>query len=373
MTNELNIDIQEQEEKKEYAAENFNNYTLDHYLAGLSKDELKNICRNLSIKGFSSKNKEDLIQLITTSYFSDFTILQSMLKSYDSGYKVVLDKLSEQAENYMVFHYDVPDDVFLFYAQDTELLFIPKDVKTHFLAYKKEHPEFKADIDNIHFYRSALNLYGFVSLKHLQTLKEKYYSVKPSEEEIREEIIALMPEYEPMISGSSIKHIELAPVQLNLQALTEGKTYYIPSFDEFIAYTERFYIERTQEVQALERYLADYIIEDFKDTDTSRLIVNTILFGLRANETPDQILLHIDNVEANGFMQFTTRDELIVLIREALNTTRLWTLHGFKKAETNSTAKKVKKKHVQVKRKTKKRGKNRNIAHVAKLKAQEKR
>ncbi|MGK0555093.1 hypothetical protein [Macrococcus capreoli] len=370
MTNELNIDVKEQEEKKQHAAEHYHDYTLDWYLSGLSKDELKNICRNLEIKGFSSKNKEDLVTLITDAYFENFDILKATFETYDSNFKVAIDELTEQDDNYIVFHRDIPDEVFLFYAEGTEFLFIPKDVKAHFKAYKKEHPSFKQEIDTIHFYRSALNLYGFVSLKHLALLKEKYFNITMTEDAIRDELIAAMPEYAPLIKDGSVKHIELTPVQLDLKKLTFNKDYYIPDYETYQLYTERFYIERTPEINALAEYLSNALLEDFKGTDTEQLIIDTILFGLRANETPDQIVLHIENVEVNGFMKIASYDTLRGLIADALLTARLWTLNGHKSGELKDLVLNTlpKRKPVQIKRKSKKRGKNKNIAHVAKLK-----
>lgn len=386
MTNELNIDIKAQEEKKKLVAEKFNNNTLDMYLSALSKEELKNICRNLGIKGYSSKNKEDVISLITETYFADDQILDKMLHTYDSDFKVVLDNITAQENNYMVYHHDIPDDVFLFYADDTELLFIPQDVKAHFNAYKQAHPTFKEEIDKIHFYRSALNLYGFVTLKHLAVLKEKYFNVQMTEDEIRDELITVMPEYEALIKDGSVKHKELSNIDIDLKFLTEQKEYYIPKYDDYKLYTEHFYVEPTQEIKHLVEYIEAGITEDFLGTDTGKLIINTILFGLRANETPEQILLHIDNVEKNGFVKFDDREKLTKLIANALNTTRLWMLNGHKRSEVQSKVQSEqaqsqvqsqapaqtvkKKKPVQVTRKTKKRGKNRNVAHVARLNKQ---
>lgn len=386
MTNELNIDIAAQEEKKKLVSEKFNDNTLDMYLSALSKEELKNICRNLGIKGYSSKSKEDLVSLITEAYFADDQMLDKMLQTYNSDFKVVLDDITAQEKNYMVYHHDIPDEVFLFYADDTELLFIPKDVKAHFNTYKQAHPAFKEEIDKIHFYRSALNLYGFATLKHLAVLKEKYFNVQMTEDEIREELIDVMPEYEALIKDGSVKHKELSNIDIDLKALTEQKDYYIPEYEDYKLYTEHFYVEPTQEIKHLVEYIEAGITEDFQGTDTGKLIVNTILFGLRANETPAQILLHIDNVEQNGFVKFDDREKLTELIAAALNTTRLWTLNGHTRNEVQSkvqieqgqsqvqpqapahTVKK--KKPVQVKRKTKKRGKNRNVAHVARLNKQ---
>ncbi len=383
MTNELNIDIAAQEEKKKLVAEKFNDNTLDMYLSALSKEALKNICRNLRIKGYSSKNKEDLISLITEAYFADDQMLSKMLETYDSDFKVVLDDITAQEKNYMVYHHDIPDEVFLFYADDTELLFIPQDVKAHFNAYIQAHPAFKEEIDKIHFYRSALNLYGFVTLKHLAVLKEKYFNVQMTEDEIREELITVMPEYEALIKDGSVKHKELSNIDIDLKFLTEQKEYYIPKYEDYKLYTEHFYIEPTQDIKHLVEYIEAGITEDFQGTDTGKLIVNTILFGLRANETPEQILLHIDNVEKNGFVKFDDREKLTELIAAALNTARLWMLNGHTRNEVQNkvqieqgqsqvqpqapvqTVKK--KKPVQVKRKTKKRGKNRNVAHVARL------
>ncbi len=383
MTNELNIDIAAQEEKKKSVAEKFNDNTLDMYLSALSKEALKNICRNLRIKGYSSKNKEDLISLITEAYFTDDQMLGKMLETYDSNFKVVLDDITAQEKNYIVYHHDIPDEVFLFYADDTELLFIPQDVKAHFNAYIQAHPAFKEEIDKIHFYRSALNLYGFVTLKHLAVLKEKYFNVQMTEDEIREELITVMPEYEALIKDGSVKHKELSNIDIDLKFLTEQKEYYIPKYEDYKLYTEHFYIEPTQDIKHLVEYIEAGITEDFQGTDTGKLIVNTILFGLRANETPEQILLHIDNVEKNGFVKFDDREKLTELIAASLNTARLWMLNGHTRNEVESkvqieqgqsqvqpqapvqTVKKMK--PVQVKRKTKKRGKNRNVAHVARL------
>lgn len=385
MTKDISNDNKDQEAKKKEVVENFNDKNLEWYLEALSKEELKNICRNLKIKGFSSKNKEDLVDLITTSYFENDDLLQSMMRNYDSGFKVLLDTITEQDENYIVFHHDIPDNVFLYYADDTELLFIPQDVKEHFKSYKAAHPEFKADIDKINFYHSALNLYGFVSLQHLAMLKEKYFNEKMTINEVQEELLQLMPEYEALISDSSVKHRELSAVKINLAALTHNKDYYVPSFEIFKKYADHYYVEPTKEIETLVEYIKSGITDTFVGTHTGELIVNTILFGLRANETPDQILLHIDNIEKNGFVKFTDRAKLTEIIANALNTTRLWTLNGHKQDElqhaknlvdkdrlkqsnvTNINTNKNKKKPVQLKRKTKKRGKNRNVAHVAKL------
>lgn len=381
----MTIDIKEQEERKKIAVKNNNNKNLNWYLEAMSKNELKNICRILDIKGFSTLNKETLIDLINESFFSNYDILSLMLSKYDSRFKVVLDNITEQEENYVIFHHDIPDDVFLFYAERTELLFIPKDVKKHFQSYKKAHPKFKEEIDTIHFYRSAINLYGFVSLKHLAVLKEKYYNIRMSEKEIKAELIAVMPEYEKLIKNDSVKHIELAQVSIDLKTLTHDKDYYIPSFEDFKRYTDHFYIEPTDDINALVAYIEAAVTEDFKETDTGKLIINTILFGLRANETPEQILLHIDNIEANGFVKFENREQLSNLIAQALYSTRLWVLNGHKRGEVQDKINLVtqqnkadlkgvkekknknKKKSVQLKKKSKKRGKNKNVAHVAKL------
>ncbi|MCE4957779.1 hypothetical protein [Macrococcoides caseolyticum] len=376
MTNELNIDIKEQEARKQEAVKEYHNQNLDWYLSALSKVELKNICRNLNIKGFSSKNKDDLIQLIVDTYFNDDEMLKAMLQTYDSQFKVVLDEITDQEKDYIIFHRDIPDDVFLFYAEGTELLFIPKDVKQHFLAFKASHPEFINEIEQIHFYRSALNLYGFVSLKHLSDLKKKYYGIDMATDEVKNELISIMPEYAPFIKDGGVKHIELAPIDINSKALTQNKNYYTPDLKTFKLYSDRFYVDATPEVNAFKKYLSESMTEAFRGTDAAELIINTILFGLRANETPNQILLHISNVENNGFMQIEDHTLLTKYIEDALRTTRLWRLSGHKRSEVKGVAdnsqnvtknKLPKKKTVQVKRKSKKRGKNKNIAHIARL------
>lgn len=392
MTDEIKYDIEEIEERKKYAIDNFNDNKLEWYLNVLSKSELISICKKLLIKGYSSKNKSEIIKLIIDTYFKDYELLEKMLKTYHSGFKVVLDQVTNQKKNYIIFHHDVPDDVFLFYAEGSELLFIPVDVKEHFNQYKKHNKNYSSEMQTIKFYRSAFNLYGFMTFEHLVELKKQFFNIETSVEVVKKEIVELLPEYESLISGDSIKHIELKNIELDLDSLTKDKNYYVPNkLEEYMRYSERFYIEENDAINELKMYLEEGISQKFKGTDTASLIVNTIIFGLRANDKPDQIMKHIDNIEKSGFVSFKDKSTLKQKIEKALYHTRIWVLNGYtfeevegiiklvhpdelgkqesknKKTDKLLPLNKNKKKPVQVKRKTNKRGKNRNIAHVTKL------
>lgn len=325
---------------------------LEWYLETLSKEALKDICRNFDIKGFSSKNKDELVKLIVDTYFEDNTLLIKLLETLSSDHKLIFFDLAMSENNVTTFNRDIPDTLFLFYPEENEYLVIPNDVKAHFKEYIEAHNEIKDDMKQIEFYHSALNLYGFVSLKQLSKLNMKYNRIQMRESEVKTEIERLLPEYASLIAENSVKHRDLAEIKLDLKQLTHGRNYYEPStLEAFLKYNNPYYTDASQAIDALRTLLMQSVSLAYKDTYTGYLIVNTIIFGLRANDTPEFILQHIEHIESNGFLNVEDKSNLTEKINEAINDSRLWSLNGHKKEQKKT------RKIVQVKQKKKKRKK----------------
>lgn len=332
-----------------YMTHNVQNLTW--YLESLSKEELKDICRNFDIKGFSSKNKDELIELIQSTYFKDDQLLTRLLQELSSDYKLIFYELAVSDDETVRFNRDIPDTLFLFYPEADEHLVIPKDVKQHFKQFIETHPDINSDIQLIEFYHSAFNLYGFVSLKQLAKLQYKYKGLQKDEQTIKEEITRLLPEYKDLIQHRSVKHRDLAQVNLNMKALTHGKKYYEPATEsEFLNYKDPYFTEPSEAIEALRTLLDDMVTEEYRGTYTAQLITDTIIFGLRANDTPEFILKHIQQIENSGFLKVENRT-LPEYIARAIIDTRLWSLNGHKPQQ------KKERKVVQVKQKKKKRKK----------------
>ncbi|UBH15223.1 hypothetical protein [Macrococcus armenti] len=327
---------------------------LEWYLESLSKESLKTICRNYEIKGYSSKNKEALIALIQDEYFADDTLLNKLLKCLTSDYKLVFFELANGESNVTTFNRDIPDTLFLFYPESDEHLVIPKDVKAHFKNYIERHEEMIEEMKRIEFYHSALNLYGFVSLKQLSKLGVKYEQFQMSELEVADDITKLLPEYADLIIDNSVKHKDLTGINIDLKKLTHNHRYYEPATKEaFFKYNDPYYVEPSSAIDSLKKFLTSAVTEQYKGTYTAELIVNTIIFGLRANNTPNYIIQHIEHIEKNGFLEIQDHSILRKLIEAALMDSRLWSLNGNKK-EVKRVRKVVQLKQKKKKRKKKK-------------------
>ncbi|MFG6220132.1 Rho termination factor N-terminal domain-containing protein, partial [Staphylococcus aureus] len=58
-----------------------NDVTLEHALLLKTNDELKTICRQYGIKGFSNKNKQNLVELIMTAFFNNNHIIEQVFSN----------------------------------------------------------------------------------------------------------------------------------------------------------------------------------------------------------------------------------------------------------------------------------------------------
>ncbi|UMT78514.1 hypothetical protein ML436_01805 [Staphylococcus roterodami] len=122
-----------------------NDVTLEHALLLKTNDELKTICRQYGIKGFSNKNKQNLVELIMTAFFNnnhiieqvfsnatlfEFDILSSILES-DDNYRLnneltKFEKLkSINFDNFLTSHF------YYYYNFEYDCLILPNDVRKH--------------------------------------------------------------------------------------------------------------------------------------------------------------------------------------------------------------------------------------------------
>lgn len=78
------------------------------------------------------------------------------------------------------------------------------------------------------------------------------------------------------------------------------------------------------------------VTEEYRGTYTAQLITDTIIFGLRANDTPEFILKHIQQIENSGFLKVEDLT-LPEYIARAIIDTRLWSLNGHKTQQKKGT------------------------------------
>lgn len=122
-----------------------NDVTLEHALMLKTNDELKTICRQYGIKGFSNKNKQNLVELIMTAFFNnnhiieqvftnatlfEFDILSSILES-DDNYR--LNNELTKFEKLQLINFDnfLTSHFYYYYDFEYDCLILPNDVRKH--------------------------------------------------------------------------------------------------------------------------------------------------------------------------------------------------------------------------------------------------
>ncbi|HHO5490673.1 TPA: hypothetical protein ACRVDV_000521 [Staphylococcus aureus] len=122
-----------------------NDVTLEHALMLKTNDELKTICRQYGIKGFTNKNKQNLVELIMTAFFNnnhiieqvftnatlfEFDILSSILES-DDNYR--LNNELTKFEKLQLINFDnfLTSHFYYYYDFEYDCLILPNDVRKH--------------------------------------------------------------------------------------------------------------------------------------------------------------------------------------------------------------------------------------------------
>lgn len=77
-----------------------NDVTLEHALLLKTNDELKTICRQYGIKGFSNKNKQNLVELIMTAFFNNNHIIEQVFSNATLFEFDILSSILESDDNY---------------------------------------------------------------------------------------------------------------------------------------------------------------------------------------------------------------------------------------------------------------------------------
>ncbi|MBO1199309.1 hypothetical protein J3T65_07380 [Staphylococcus simiae] len=129
--------------------QNLNNVSLHDALENKTVPELKDICRTYQIKGFSNKNKDSLIDLISKEFFEDSSILNQMFVGSSLAELVMLFNILDNDKNYFIDNslilteemnlLDIDDflmDYFMyFYDYRFDALVLPQDTRQHVIDF----------------------------------------------------------------------------------------------------------------------------------------------------------------------------------------------------------------------------------------------
>ncbi|BCN87417.1 hypothetical protein TMSFP069_03350 [Staphylococcus argenteus] len=122
-----------------------NDVTLEQALLLKTNNELKSICRQYGIKGFSNKNKQHLVELIMSAFFNnnhiieqvfsnatlfEFDILSSILES-DANYRLNNELIEFEKLQLINFDNFLTSHFYYYYDFEYDCLILPNDVRKH--------------------------------------------------------------------------------------------------------------------------------------------------------------------------------------------------------------------------------------------------
>ncbi|GJF48947.1 hypothetical protein [Staphylococcus argenteus] len=122
-----------------------NDVTLEQALLLKTNNELKSICRQYGIKGFSNKNKQHLVELIMAAFFNnnhiieqvfssatlfEFDILSSILES-DANYRLNNELIEFEKLQLINFDNFLTSHFYYYYDFEYDCLILPNDVRKH--------------------------------------------------------------------------------------------------------------------------------------------------------------------------------------------------------------------------------------------------
>ncbi|SGX45278.1 Uncharacterised protein [Staphylococcus argenteus] len=122
-----------------------NDVTLEQALLLKTNNELKSICRQYGIKGFSNKNKQHLVELIMSALFNnnhiieqvfsnatlfEFDILSSILES-DANYRLNNELIEFEKLQLINFDNFLTSHFYYYYDFEYDCLILPNDVRKH--------------------------------------------------------------------------------------------------------------------------------------------------------------------------------------------------------------------------------------------------
>lgn len=126
-----------------------NDVTMEQALLLKTNDELKAICRQYGIKGFSNKNKQNLVKLIMTAFFNNNHIIEQVFSNASLFEFSILTGILESDDNYRLnnelitfenIHLMNPrtfliTHFYYYYDFEYDCLILPNDVRKHIENY----------------------------------------------------------------------------------------------------------------------------------------------------------------------------------------------------------------------------------------------
>ncbi|OPY59022.1 MAG: hypothetical protein A4E55_00391 [Pelotomaculum sp. PtaU1.Bin035] len=322
-------------------------YSLAEILALKNVTELQQIGKALHVKYYGKLPKTELIPAIAETMKKEH-LLRNLLYNLDEMEWEFFLKVAATkhllTEKVYIDSYYLPQSMGLlqcFYHNDKLWFVVPEELKD---VYRKlaetDFPEDKRFRDLLNNYAiAAISLYGVISQDEFVAL----FNSQNKRQTNIDEIFPILLDYiyadagycfwDEYIVDSDFEEDDFAGVQ-RLVSSRQGKPRYTPSREEFLKYSVWDYYEVTPQLIALKRQLSKFIT----DPDTVLDILDEI-HDLSASEARTQEYFDLLDSAGVVFISMEQAGEMMQLIVDVQNNTRLWCNYGHTPSELFSLEK----------------------------------
>lgn len=313
-------------------------------LSGYTKDELKEIAKNLSMTGYTKFKKEDLIPYLAENILTEYMLGSYFMNAYNREIKFFescMEKVILQSEKAEVLAEYFVSAGYLFLGTENQYI-VPTEVRE---LYQRVNTEGFQKARKRHqllvgYCFAAVNLYAAVSVEKVVEIFNEQNTAKTHIEEMllalekiaeRSELVILNPDTNELFNSYLYNSNGVSV----LKEKQGDKPYYIPPREVFLKYADEDYITPTREIVILEGYLMKNL--EMEETE-ARELCGEISFMLRVGCSIQYIVNLLKGRGINFTEQLTNGIDLLMKLS---NTTRMWANRGFTAKEMVSRVKTV--------------------------------
>jgi len=311
-------------------------YSLHETLALKNVTALRKLGRLLHIKYYGKLPKNELVSAIAQSLQND-TILEELLNILDEQEWIFFTDTASTKQLYdervLIDFYQLSQRLGLlqcFYYEDEISFVVPEEIKATYQRLSSlgfpEEKRFRNLLNN--YAIAAVSLYGVISQDDFVAL---FNSQNKRQTDI-DEVFPILLSYIRRDVGYCFWDEYIVDIDFEedkfegvpaLIAARKGKPRYTPSPEELLKYSDWDYYEETPQLMALKKYLSSLI----PDPDMVLDIIEDI-HDMCAAEVRTQEYFNLLDEAGAVFDGMEQVNEIMQLIVDVQNNTRLWTNHG---------------------------------------------
>ncbi len=329
---------------RQYAVPGEPRTALAECLVSQKKTMLSQLASDLEVAGRSRMNKEELAAALSQALLEPKALLRT-LDVLNRSERELLERLLKQPvlenDEFSPIQYEQLKDgglIYTFWHEDKLALVLPEEIRRVYEGLDLR--EFWAKWERQHlitdYIAAAANLYGACERSKLLEIFNSQNAAAATADEVTLAGLKLMyPHREYDIYEdywiSNYFEDDNREELAELLELSRNKPYYIPPKTELLRYADNLYTPNTLQFEKLKTYIARHVV---RDRELAETVADNIRLASSMEAPLDELLDEFLMLDIELSEQQI--DDLLPLLVELRNNTRVWTNRGYTPVEMRS-------------------------------------